>query len=135
MLTEFYSLTLMPNVFSYLYWQSLTTVSGKVKGVINCILSLISSKKMIWSLITEVTSLVKIIQVTSAMNANSESAFSALRRLKSYIHTTVLNNHLNHPMICTVHKELVRELNLKQVTNDFVDRVEGHSSIVGHKRK
>ena len=24
-------------------------------------------------------------------------------------------------MTCTVHKELVKELNLKQVTNDFVD--------------
>ena len=52
--------------------------------------------------------------------------------MKSYLRTTMSNNHLNHLMTCTVHKELVKELNLKQVTNDFVDRVERRSSIVGH---
>ena len=68
--------------------------------------------------------MVKIIQVMPAMNAISEHAFSALRRMKSYLCTTMWNNRLNHLMICTVHKELVEELNFKQVTNDFVDRVE-----------
>ena len=31
-----------------------------------------------------------------------------------------------------IHKELVKELNLKLVTNDSVDRVERRSSIFGH---
>ena len=35
-------------------------------------------------------------------------------------------------MTCIVGKELVKELNLKQVTNDFVDSVERHSTIFGH---
>ena len=35
-------------------------------------------------------------------------------------------------MIWTVHKELVKELSLKQVTNDFVDSVERRSSIFDH---
>ena len=65
-------------------------------------------------------------------NASSEHAFSTLRRVKSYLHTTMSNNCLNHLMTCTVHKELVKELNLKQVSNDFADRVERHSSIFGH---
>ena len=64
--------------------------------------------------------------------ASSENAFSVLKRVKFYLHTTVLNNHIHHLMTCTVHKELVKELNLKQVTNDFVDRVERPSSIFGH---
>ena len=34
------------------------------------------------------------------------------------------NNRLNHFMTCTVHKELVKELSLKQVTNDFMDNGE-----------
>ena len=77
-------------------------------------------------------SLVMIILVMLATNACSEHAFSALRRMKYYLHTTMSNNHLNHLMTCTVHKELVKELNLKQVTDDFVDRVERRSSIFGH---
>ena len=80
--------------------------------------------KKIWSLIPEVMSLVKTILVMPATNASSERAFSILRRVKSYLSTTMSNNHLNHLMICTVHKELVKELSLKQVTNDFVDRLE-----------
>ena len=68
--------------------------------------------------------MVKIILIMPATSASSERAFSALRRVKSYLLTTMLNNCLNHLMTCTVHKGLVKELNLKQVTNDFVDRVE-----------
>ena len=81
-------------------------------------------KNKIWSLIPEVMSLDKIILVMPATNASSEHAFSALRKLKSYLRTTMSDNCLYHPMPCTVHKELVKELNLKQVTNDSVDRVE-----------
>ena len=88
--------------------------------------------KKIWSLTPEVMPLVKIILVMPATNANSERAFSALRSVKSYLHTTMSNNFLNHLTTCTVHKELVKELNLKQVTNDFVARRERYSSIFGH---
>ena len=68
--------------------------------------------------IAEVVSLVKIILVMLA--ARSECAFSTLRRVKSYLRTTMSNNRLNHLITCTVHKELVKELSLQQVTNDFV---------------
>ena len=76
--------------------------------------------------------MVKIILVMPTTSASSERSFSALRRVKSYLLTTMLNNRLNHLMTCTVHKELVKELNLKQVTNDFVNRVERRSSIFGY---
>ena len=85
----------------------------------------LKKNKNIWSLIP-------IIPVMPATNASSECVFSAMRRVMSYLHTTISNNRLNHLMMCTVHKELVKELNHKQVTNDFGDRVERHSSIFGH---
>ena len=71
--------------------KSSSTVSGKVKGMIHCMMSLISSKKTlkILSLIPEVMSMVKIILVVPTLNASSEHAFSALRRLKSYLSTTM----------------------------------------------
>ena len=70
--------------------------------------------------------------IMSKINSISECAFIAQRRVKSYLHTTILNNHLNNLMTCTVHKELVKEPSLKQVTIDFVDIVERCSSISGH---
>ena len=69
--------------------------------------------------------MVKIILVMPATNANSECTFSALRKVKSYLYTTMSNNRLNQSSYdIIIYKELVKELNLKQVTNDFVDRVE-----------
>ena len=88
--------------------------------------------KRIWSLIPEDLSLVKMILVMPATNVSPERAFSALIRVKSYLRITMSNNRLNHLITCTVHKELVKELSLKQVTNDSVDRVERRSSIFGH---
>ena len=77
-------------------------------------------------------SLVMIVLVMPATNASSEHTFCALRKVKSYLRTIMSNNRLNYLMTCTVHKELVKELNLKQVTNDFVGSVERHSSIFSH---
>ena len=74
--------------------------------------------KKIWSPHQEVMSLVNIILVMPATNGSAECAFSALRRVRSYLHTTMLNNCFNYLMTGTVH-ELVKELNLKQVTNDY----------------
>ena len=90
------SLTLIHYKFSYLYWQSPIT-----EGIIYCIMSLISSKKKkkIWSLIPDRGHvLVKIILVTSAANASSECSFRAVRRVKSYLCTTMSNNCSNHLM-------------------------------------
>ena len=79
------------------------------------VVDFLKKNKKICFLISKVMSLVKIILVMPATNASSECTFSALRRVKSYLHTTMSKNCLNHLMTCTVHKELVKELNLKQV--------------------
>ena len=95
------------------------------------VVDFLKKNKKIWSIIPEVMSLVKIM-VVAATNASSECTFSALRRMKSNLRTTMSNNCLNHLLTCTVHKELVKELNLKQVTINFVDGIERRSSIFGH---
>ena len=111
------SLTLIPYKFSYLYWQSPITVSDNVKGMgdtVHNVIDFLKKNKKIWPLIPEVMSLAKIILVIQATNGSSECAFSALRRMKSYLRTTMSNNHFNHNMTCTIHTELVKELNLKK---------------------
>ena len=72
------------------------------EGVADTLLmSLISSKRTkTWSLISEVSGHVlgQIILVMPATNVISEHAFSALRRVKSYLRTTMSNNRINHLM-------------------------------------
>jgi len=54
-----------------------------------------------------------------ATNASSERAFSALRRLKTYLRNTMSQERLNHVMLLHVHKEMTDKLKLADVPNDL----------------
>ena len=60
-----------------------------VADTLHNVVDFLKKNKKIWSLIPEVMSLAKIILVMPATNASSECTFSALRRVKSYLHTTI----------------------------------------------
>ena len=52
---------------------------------------------------SEIVTLVKILLVIPATNASSERTFSALRRIKTYLRTTMTQARLNHLMILHIH--------------------------------
>ena len=72
------------------------------------------------ALLNEVVVVMKLLLVMPATNSTSERSFSAMRRVKSYLRSTMGQERLNHLMILHVHKELTQSLNLVQVMNDFV---------------
>lgn len=82
-------------------------------------------------LLSEVGTLLKLILVMPATNAVSERSFSALRRVKTFLRTTMNQDRLNHLMVLHVHKQLTDELNLKDVANDFVSASEHRLSLFG----
>ena len=55
-----------------------------------------------------------------ATNAVSERSFSALRRVKTYLRSTMKQTRLNHLMILHVHKDITDSLNLNDIGNEFV---------------
>ena len=69
--------------------------------------------------------------VTPATNASSERSFSAMRRVKSYLRSTMKQERLNHLMLLHVHKELTDTLNLADVVNDFVSSSENRLRVFG----
>ena len=69
------------------------------------------------ALLNEVVIIMKLILVMPATNVSSERSFSALRRVKSYLRSTM---GLNHLMTLHVHKESTDSLNLVQIANEFV---------------
>ena len=74
-----------------------------------------------WDYFSEVFTLVKLILVVpAATNALSERSCSALRRLKTYLRTTMYQDRLNHCMILYVHKELTDALEITHIGNQFV---------------
>jgi len=58
---------------------------------------------------------------TISSNASSERSFSALRKVKNYLRSTMTQDRLNHAMLLQCHKELKDDLNLVTVANQFVD--------------
>lgn len=72
------------------------------------------------SSLSEVKKVLQLILVMPATNASSERSFSALRRVKSYLRTTMKQDRLNHLMLINTHKEKTDVLCLKSLINDFI---------------
>ena len=72
------------------------------------------------NLISEVITLINLIVVAPATNAESERIFSAMKRVKSYLRNKMTNQRLNHLMVMHVHKDRLDNLNFVDVGNTFV---------------
>ena len=84
-------------------------------------------------LMSEVSKLVKLLLVMPATNAGSERAFSALRRVKTYLRSTMCQQRLNHLMILHIHKDHTDGLNLVDVANDFIAGSDHRKQVFGTK--
>ena len=69
---------------------------------------------------SQVFVLAKLLLVMPATNASSERSFSALRRVKTYLRSTMTQLRLNNLMVLHIHKDKTDHLNLKEVGNEFV---------------
>ena len=68
----------------------------------------------------------------TATNAVSERSFSTLRRIKTYLRSTMSQQRLNNLMLLAVHQY---KLDLIQVANEFVEQSEHRLAIFGKFQK
>ena len=73
----------------------------------------------------------KLILVLPASNCTSERSFSAMKRIKTYLRTTMSQKRLNWLMILHVHKERTDKLSIERIVNLFVSRNEERLRIFG----
>ena len=66
-----------------------------------------------------------------ATDAFSECCFSAMRRIKSYLRSTMGQERLNHLMLLHLHKEKLDKLDLVFIANEFVSGSEHRLSFFG----
>ena len=71
-------------------------------------------------LLSQVCTLVKLLLVMPATNAISKRSFSTLRRVKSYLRSTMNQERLTHLMTLHIHKHLTDKLDLISLANQFV---------------
>lgn len=83
------------------------------------------------TMFSDIVTIVKLILVMPATNATSERSFSALRRLKTYLRSTMSQYRLNHLMTVHVHREETDNMDLVAVANEFVGNKEGRLTTFG----
>jgi len=69
-------------------------------------------------LLSKICTFGKLMLVMAATNAISEHLFSALKRVKTYLHSTTGEGRLNHLMLLHVHKELADGIDMVKVANE-----------------
>ena len=106
-------------------------IKGKVslKEIVQYLSSLSESARSIYS---EIVLLVKLILVMPASNATSERSFSALRRIKTYLRTTMSQERLNNLMILFVHRDSLEQIDLNIIGEKFIAGIEARLKVFGH---
>ena len=120
------NLAIQLNILATDYPQVRTPPS--IFAIIDYFKSLSPAKK---HLMDQVCTVLKLILIMPATNATSERSFSALRRLKTYLCSSMSQQRLNHPMLLHVHKECTDALDQEEAAREFVVNSEHRQLIFG----
>lgn len=74
------------------------------------------------TLLPEVAKLVKIALTIPVTSCTSERSFSCLRRIKTYLRSTMGQARLNHLVLLHGHKDLTRNIDINRIADDFINR-------------
>ena len=64
---------------------------------------------------SELHSVIKLYLTVPLSNATAEHSFSALRRIKTYLRSTLTQEHLNHYLVLNAHRELLDRIDVNEV--------------------
>ena len=64
----------------------------------------------------------RMILCTPATNCSAEWSFSTLKRVKSYLRSTMKEERLNALAVLNIESELTRELDYKDIIEDFANK-------------
>ena len=78
--------------------------------------------KEVRSLFPQVEKLIRLLLVVPATSCTAECSFSALRRLKTWLRSTMTQSRLNAIALCHVHQEVLDSLNLTDIASQFAGR-------------
>ena len=73
-------------------------------------------------LLPEVSQLVRLMLTVPATSCASERSFSLLRRIKTYLRTTMPQARLNYAAVCSTYGEELSALNLDDIVAEFSRR-------------
>ena len=75
---------------------------------------------------------VRLLLLSQATIPESDGIFSVLKRVKTYLRLSVRNNRLHVLMLVHVHNNILDNINLADVVNQFVDKKESRKQTFRH---
>jgi hypothetical protein len=73
-------------------------------------------------LLPELSKLFRLALTIPVTSCTSERSFSSLRRMKTYLRSTMSQQRLNHVAILHSHKNMCQELDLNDIADEFIHR-------------
>ena len=84
------------------------------------------------TMLEEVHKILKLYLTIPLSSATAERAFSSLRRLKSYLRSTMTQKLLNHVVLLNTYKEQVDEIFILDIAKEFISRNERRVDFFGN---
>ena len=81
---------------------------------------------------SDVEKLVRLLLTSPASSAEAERSFSTLRRLKTWLRSTMTQLRLNSVAVCHVHQEVFDVIDVRALMEEFISRNETRASMFGH---
>lgn len=97
---------------------------GAPETLLEWIESFCSLHKDVQKILKEVETLVHLLLVIPSSTATGERSFSLLRRVKSYLRSTMTQQRLNHLCILHAYKDMVNEIDIDRLMDEFINRNE-----------
>ena len=70
----------------------------------------------------ELTKFIRLLLTLPVTSCSVERSFSALKRLKTYLRSTMLQQRLNHCVMLNIYKEDVRSMSLEPIVDEFISK-------------
>jgi len=83
------------------------------------------------SLFVDVEQLIRLMLLCPVSSCAAERSFSALRRLKNWLRSTMTQQRLNAVVVCHVNKDIVDSLDIRQLASEFAKRSEIRRGLFG----
>jgi hypothetical protein len=103
-------------------------VADNVSAVANILKKLSPDARRLFD---QIEKLVRLLLVNPASSAEAERSFSALRRLKTWLRSTMGQTRLNSTAICHIHKSLLDQVDLSLLMTEFISKSEIRKNIFG----
>ena len=75
--------------------------------------------------------LLKTLIALPACSCEAERSFSALRRLKTWLRSTMAQTRLNYVAVCHVHRDILMELCCQDIAREFVRGSDARCRVFG----